>query len=250
MLRQAYLPGTQAQPTTTHIDKLFDQEEEEVEEQEEEVEQEEQVEQQQQEDMAVTQEEETPVPVKKPLRNPNVAQKSLPARPQYAIKSPRKQPSKAPKLAGPQRIEKGKSKKTKKTLSTNDRRWKQTLIGYYLDNNEKNMKKEVRKELISDKMKPIMEQITLSSTTNAIPKLNFSRLVRELVLEHASAGKGHDYRIRKDALDMLQTACETHMIEYLNRSYRIAHNANRETLYPQDMKVYGGIQAELVPQKI
>lgn len=77
------------------------------------------------------------------------------------------------------------------------------------------------------------------STRELIPSAPFSRLVKEIMDEQTMSS---DYRMRKDALQALQTDVESYVIEMFNESNRIALHSGRETLTVEDIRLWKGIK--------
>lgn len=75
-------------------------------------------------------------------------------------------------------------------------------------------------------------EIYVMQTTikNAIPKLSFSKLVREIMQERNS-----EMKIQLNAMEALQTAAEMYVVQHLHDSYLCTKHARRITLRPDDM---------------
>lgn len=71
------------------------------------------------------------------------------------------------------------------------------------------------------------------TTTLCIPKLPFSRLVREVLIENTNINK----RVEKKAVDALQEACEMYLVQLFEDSRRLAEHAKRVTVRPVDIRV-------------
>lgn len=78
-----------------------------------------------------------------------------------------------------------------------------------------------------------------SSTRQLIPNAPFSRLVKEIVDE---ATNSTEFRLRRDALQALQTDCESYVVEMFNESNRIALHCGRETLAVEDIRIWKSIK--------
>lgn len=76
-----------------------------------------------------------------------------------------------------------------------------------------------------------------TTITNAIPKLSFSKLVREIMQEFKP-----ELRIQKLALEALQTATEMYLVQYLQDSYLCTKHARRNTLLTTDMTLCHTLQ--------
>ncbi|XP_065093101.1 histone H3-5-like [Ochlerotatus camptorhynchus] len=76
----------------------------------------------------------------------------------------------------------------------------------------------------------------LQSTTKLqIPKLSFSRLIREVLLQYTGYGK--DYRITAECLECLQEAAEIYIVQLFEDSNRCCAHRDRVILHPKDMKL-------------
>jgi len=71
------------------------------------------------------------------------------------------------------------------------------------------------------------------SSNLLIPRLPFSRLVREIMAQVATP----DYRIQARALDALHESTEAFVVRYLEESNLCAIHAKRVTLMPKDMQL-------------
>lgn len=71
------------------------------------------------------------------------------------------------------------------------------------------------------------------STNLCIPKLPFSRLIREVLMDVATV----DMRVERQALHALQEACEIYVTQIFEDSNRCASHAGRITVFPKDMKL-------------
>ncbi|EGT58667.1 hypothetical protein CAEBREN_07423 [Caenorhabditis brenneri] len=69
------------------------------------------------------------------------------------------------------------------------------------------------------------------STENLIPKAAFARLVKELAQDYMTP-----LVFRKDAIDAIQEAAETFIVDLFRKSLIIAKRGNRATITPDDMK--------------
>lgn len=69
-----------------------------------------------------------------------------------------------------------------------------------------------------------------TSTKLLIPRLSFSRLIREIL-----ANFGQDFLIQRLALDALQEASEAYVSQYFEDGYACCLHARRSTLIPRDM---------------
>lgn len=72
-----------------------------------------------------------------------------------------------------------------------------------------------------------------SSTTLCIPKLPFSRVIREVLMECTSV----NMKLERKALEALQEAAEVYITQLFEDSNRCAMHARRVTLQPIDMKL-------------
>lgn len=76
----------------------------------------------------------------------------------------------------------------------------------------------------------------LQSTTKLqIPKLPFSRLIREVLLQYTGYGK--NYRITPECLECLQEAAEIYIVQMFEDSNRCCQHRDRVILCPKDMKL-------------
>lgn len=76
----------------------------------------------------------------------------------------------------------------------------------------------------------------LQSTTKLqIPKLPFSRLIREVLLQYTGYGK--NYRITAECLECLQEAAEIYIVQMFEDSYRCCQHRDRVILCPKDMRL-------------
>lgn len=74
----------------------------------------------------------------------------------------------------------------------------------------------------------------LQSTTQLlIPKLSFSRVIREVLMEYMY----RDFRITTECLNALQEASEMYLVQVFEDSYRCCLHRNRVTLDVPDMKL-------------
>ncbi|GLV41523.1 centromere identifier [Carabus blaptoides fortunei] len=79
-----------------------------------------------------------------------------------------------------------------------------------------------------------MKRLQLRTDT-LIPKLAFSRLVREIIME---LFPNQDvFRIQRDALKAMQESCELYLTQYFEDSYLCTMHANRKTLIIKDMQL-------------
>lgn len=78
-----------------------------------------------------------------------------------------------------------------------------------------------------------------SSTRQLIPNAPFSRLVKEIVDD---ATNSTEYRLRKGALQALQSDCESFVVEMFSGANRIALHCGRETLSVEDIRIWKGIK--------
>lgn len=69
-----------------------------------------------------------------------------------------------------------------------------------------------------------------------IPKLPFSRLVREILVNHLRGG-GDQFRVQKSALSCLQEAAETYLVGMLADANLLAIHAKRVTIMPRDIQL-------------
>lgn len=71
-----------------------------------------------------------------------------------------------------------------------------------------------------------------NSTTLCIPRLPFSRLIKEILME-----VGGDRRVQVEALLALQEAAEYYLTYLFEDANRCAHHARRVTVLPKDMRL-------------
>lgn len=71
------------------------------------------------------------------------------------------------------------------------------------------------------------------SVANLIPRLPFSRLVREIIHEYARA----DMRITREALMAIQESAEMYLTYFFEDTNRLAIHAKRVTIMPRDMQL-------------
>lgn len=74
------------------------------------------------------------------------------------------------------------------------------------------------------------------STHTLIPKLPFSRVVREVMMNRAGYSN-QDMRITREALMALQEASEMYLVNFFEDSLRLCIHAKRVTLMPRDMQL-------------
>ncbi|XP_018566573.1 histone H3.3-like [Anoplophora glabripennis] len=72
-----------------------------------------------------------------------------------------------------------------------------------------------------------------TTTTLCIPRLPFSRLIREIIMDLYRI----DHRIERQALVALQEAAEMYLTYLFEDANRCAHHARRVTLLPKDMRL-------------
>lgn len=82
---------------------------------------------------------------------------------------------------------------------------------------------------------PALQQINkLRQTTNpVIPKLPFSRLIREILMEYSH----RELRITPESLMCLQESAEVFAVQLMEDAYRCTLHRDRITLMPKDMKL-------------
>ncbi|EFA10354.1 uncharacterized protein LOC662206 [Tribolium castaneum] len=80
------------------------------------------------------------------------------------------------------------------------------------------------------------------STELCIPKLSFSRLIRELLQSHSRGTR--DLRIQKSALQALHEASEAYLTALFADSNLLAAHAHRVTIKPGDMALCMYIRRE------
>ncbi len=80
------------------------------------------------------------------------------------------------------------------------------------------------------------------ATTHAIPKIPFSRLVREISTRHKP-----DLRWQKKAFYALQSACEQLIIELMEDCNLVAINSKRITIMPRDLALVQKLQSNKFP---
>ncbi|XP_075743786.1 uncharacterized protein LOC142802697 [Rhipicephalus microplus] len=73
-----------------------------------------------------------------------------------------------------------------------------------------------------------------SKTRKLIPRRAFARVVREILQRHAT--DGHDFAMQALALEALHEAGEAVLVQLLEGTNTIAHNARRVTIMPRDMR--------------
>ncbi|KAH8034241.1 hypothetical protein HPB51_021954 [Rhipicephalus microplus] len=73
-----------------------------------------------------------------------------------------------------------------------------------------------------------------SKTRKLIPRRAFARVVREILQRHAT--DGHDFAMQTLALEALHEASEAVLVQLLEGTNTIAHNARRVTIMPRDMR--------------
>ncbi|CAH1183200.1 unnamed protein product [Phaedon cochleariae] len=73
------------------------------------------------------------------------------------------------------------------------------------------------------------------TTASCIPKLPFSRVIREVLQERTGAGE--DYRIQLAALAALQEAAELYLVQLFEDANKCAYHARRVTVNPTDMNL-------------
>ncbi len=76
-----------------------------------------------------------------------------------------------------------------------------------------------------------------------IPRLPFSRVVRDVMQETALAAT--DMRIAHDALEALQQAAEAYLIGLFEDAWLCAIHAKRVTIQPKDMTLARRIRGEV-----
>lgn len=89
----------------------------------------------------------------------------------------------------------------------------------------------------------ILEEICHLQTTtnNLLPKLPFSRLLKEIFLDCGAV----NFRIQTAALEALQTASEMYLVDLFEDSNLCALHSKRVTLYDHDMKLACQIRRDL-----
>ncbi|CAG9829182.1 unnamed protein product [Diabrotica balteata] len=70
--------------------------------------------------------------------------------------------------------------------------------------------------------------------TNCIPRLPFSRLIREILLQE---GRVHQLRVQLEALKALQEASEIYLVNLFEDANRCAAHARRITVMPRDIQL-------------
>lgn len=70
------------------------------------------------------------------------------------------------------------------------------------------------------------------TTTLCIPKLPFSRVIREILMEFTTP----DMRVQKNALSALHEACELYLVQLFEDANRLAQHAKRATVRPIDFR--------------
>ncbi|XP_053673604.1 uncharacterized protein LOC128723862 [Anopheles nili] len=91
-----------------------------------------------------------------------------------------------------------------------------------------------RKQQTPHKLKALKEIIKYQGTVeNLIPKLSFSRVIREILAEYS-----HQHlRVTVEMLICLQEAAEVYVVQLLEDSYRCTTHRGRVTLIPKDMQL-------------
>lgn len=81
------------------------------------------------------------------------------------------------------------------------------------------------------------------STKLCVPKLPFSRLIREILMDVATI----DMKVQRQALQALQEASEIYITQLFEDSNRCAAHARRITVMPRDMRLVLDIRGPLDP---
>lgn len=91
-----------------------------------------------------------------------------------------------------------------------------------------------RQQASNNQEAPLLRNIRMLQSVNEnniIPRAPFGRLTREIMQIHG------DFRITKEAFDVLKEALETYLVELFEDSYRLALHRQRVTLTPADIKL-------------
>lgn len=108
-------------------------------------------------------------------------------------------------------------------------------------NKKDRKKKSRRKQSKPRRFKPGVQALReireyQKSVNNLIPKLPFSRVVREVLINNTTYGI-QDMRISREALMALQEASEMYLVNFFEDSLRLCIHAKRVTLMPRDMQI-------------
>jgi len=101
-------------------------------------------------------------------------------------------------------------------------------------NREQDVQAPRRPQASNNQETPLLRNIRMLQSVNEnniIPRAPFGRLTREIMQCHG------DFRITKEAFDVLKEALETYLVELFEDSYRLALHRKRVTLTPADMKL-------------
>lgn len=116
-----------------------------------------------------------------------------------------------------------------------ERQFKKLKVSQKLD--KKKAKKSNHLMLVGSKAFKVSTSVfreirRYQSTTNfLIPKFPFAKLIRDVLIEYGESA----YRIQPEALQALQEAAETYLVQYFEDSYACTLHARRCTLVPRDM---------------
>ncbi|XP_030767672.1 histone H3.3-like [Sitophilus oryzae] len=80
------------------------------------------------------------------------------------------------------------------------------------------------------------------STDTLIPRLSFGRVVREIMQDYMD-----DLKIQLTALQAIQEAAETYLVQLFTDSYKCSRHAKRVTLYAKDMHLVLFLRGESDP---
>ncbi|KAG5883150.1 hypothetical protein JTB14_033401 [Gonioctena quinquepunctata] len=72
-----------------------------------------------------------------------------------------------------------------------------------------------------------------STTEQAIPHLPFSRLIREILMEHTPSA----FKVQLETLKALQEAAEIYLVQLFEDANKCAFHAKRVTVKPSDMNL-------------
>lgn len=93
-------------------------------------------------------------------------------------------------------------------------------------------KRKQKNKTIGFKGHPLQEiRFFQHHTENCIPMAPFCRVVKEILHSHG------DFRMTKESLDALQTACESYLVGIFGDAYRLTLHRCRVTISPQDINL-------------
>jgi histone H3/H4 len=90
-------------------------------------------------------------------------------------------------------------------------------------------------------------QIAQRTTHLLVPKLPFSRVVRDIVKKETTGN--HQLRMATEALKVLQIATEAYIIGLIEDTNRCTIHAKRSTMMPKDLELARIIRGEIDPNK-